>query len=54
MILKYEQINLFHSAYLPRVTGVGVTLEPLKEDEEPVRRLVLCVKWYGVLDSVSI
>ena len=54
MSLKYEQINLIHSAYLPGVIGVGVTIEPLKEDVDVVGRCILLVKEYGLLDFVSI
>ena len=46
-------ILIYFSAYLPWVTvGVGVTIEPLKEDEKFGGRCVLSVKGYGVLGSV--
>ena len=50
----YEQlINFIHSAHLPWVTvGVGVTIEPLKEDKKLTGRCVVLVKGYGVLNSV--
>ena len=44
-------INLIHITHLPGVT-VDVTREPLKKDE--TLSTVLLVKWYGLLDSVSI
>ena len=51
MILKANVINLIHSVHLPSgVTLVGVTIEPLK-DEELVRRYVLLVK---VITSLSV
>ena len=41
------------SAHLPLVTiDVGIIIEPLEEDEILVKKCVLLVKWYRVLDSV--
>ena len=54
MNIIYEQINLIHRTHLPIGVGVGVTIEPLKENKELVGRCVLLVKGYGLLDSVSI
>ena len=46
-------ILIYFSDFLPWVTvGVGVTIEPLKEDENFAGRCVLDVKGYGVLGSV--
>ena len=45
---------LIHNTHLPWVTvGVGVTIEPLEEDNKLVGRCVLLIKGYGVLDSLS-
>ena len=42
------------SVHLPGGTvGIGVTIEPLKGDEELFERCVLLVKGYRALDSVS-
>ena len=53
-LIKYKQFNLIYTAHLPGVTvGVGVTIEPLDEDEKLAGGCALLVKGYGVLDSVS-
>ena len=48
------KINWISSTHLPGVTvGVGVIIEPLKEDEKLAGRCVLLLKRDGVWISVS-
>ena len=46
-------MTLIHNARLPLGVVVGVTIEPLKEDEKIAGRLLL-VKEYGVVILVSL
>ena len=48
-------IICIHSARLPPVTiDIVVTIESLEEGEKLVRRCVLLVKVYGILDCMAI
>ena len=52
-LIYFEQQNIC-SGHLPWATiGVGVTIEPLEEDDKLAERCVLLVKEYGVLDFLS-